>query len=134
MPAWQPNWNDVEFDFTGAEAAIAECRLAREVLETRDAVLAGPLVSARDQWRGAKRVEFDESEEALQRDVARLIEELRLAEQGLYADIARAHNEQAIRVRARAHWHEELLEEQAMERRRLEVAAQEKAATAAKAA
>lgn len=132
MPVWQPDWNDVEFDFAGAEAAIAECRRARECLQTRDAVLAAPLARAREQWRGAKRVTFDETERSLAREIAGLIEELRAVEQGLYADMARASNEQATRVRARAQWHNELREEQVMERRRLEVEAQEKAVAHAK--
>jgi hypothetical protein len=133
MPAWQPNWNDVTFDFAAAEAAIVECRLAREVLQTRDTVLSGPLAQAREQWRGAKRIEFDETEAALGRDVDRLIDELRDAEQSLYADIAQANNEQTVRVRARAKWFEELREEQALERRRDEIAAEARAAEAAKA-
>ena len=130
MPTWQPNWNDVEFDFAAAESAIVECRLARELLQRRDAVLSGPLAQAREQWRGRKRIEFDEREEVLRTDVAQLIEELQHAEESLYADIARAHNEQAIRVRARAQWHEELREEQELERRRQEIAAEARAAEA----
>jgi uncharacterized membrane protein YccC len=136
MPTWQPNWANVDFDFAGAEVAISECRMLRHVLEDRDPMLDAPLAIAREEWRGPKRIAFDEFEIELQRDVHRLIEELRSIEQRVSADITRANDEQVRRVRQRAQWSDELVAEQEAERRRVsalavEAAARQKSAEAA---
>jgi hypothetical protein len=119
MPTWQPNWSDVDFDFAGAEVAIAECQMLRRALENRDPILAGPLAKAREEWRGPKRIQFDELEKRLQKAAYQLIEDLRATEGRLSASIASANNEQVRRLRERAQWNEELHVEQEAERRRL---------------
>jgi hypothetical protein len=133
MPTWQPNWVDVQFDFAGADAAIAECRMLRHVFEDRDSVLAGPLALAREEWRGPKRALFDTAEAVVKKDVRELIEELRHMEERTAAAIASANNEQVVRVRQRAQWHGELKAEQEVDRRRLaaQVVADEARKTAA---
>jgi hypothetical protein len=107
MPTWQPDWTDVTFDFAGAHAAINECRLVRQVLQDRDVVLSVPLAVAREQWRGPKRVAFDDYEDALRRKVFELIDHLWAVEERLNADIARANDDQVRRILQRARWHEE---------------------------
>jgi hypothetical protein len=136
MPTWQPNWTDVDFDFVGAEVAISECRMLRHVLEDRDPMLDRPLAIAREEWRGPKRIAFDEYEAELRSDVHRLIEELRTIEQRIAAEITNASDEQVRRVRQRVQWRDETQAEQEAEQRRLaelgsEAAALQKAADAA---
>jgi hypothetical protein len=128
MPTWQPNWTDVDFDFAGAEVAIAECRMLRHVLEDRDPMLDPPLAIARAEWRGPKRIVFDEFEAELRRDVHRLIEELRTIEQRLATDITNASDEQVRRVRQRVQWRDEMQVEEEADRRRLAALASEAAA------
>jgi hypothetical protein len=127
MPTWQPNWFDVDFDFVGAEVAIVECQMLRRALENRDPILAIPLGKAREEWRGPKRIQFDELEARLQKATHQLIEDLRATEVRLSASIASANNEQVRRVRERAQWSDELRVELETERRRLAAQAVEEA-------
>ncbi len=116
MPTWQPNWTNVDFDFVGADEAISDCRSLRRLLEDREPVLARPVALAREEWRGSKRVLFDNAEAATQRDIQLLIEELRQMEQRTAAAISAANDEQVRRIRQRSQWYGELQIEQEAER------------------
>jgi PP-loop superfamily ATP-utilizing enzyme len=131
MPAWQPNWNDVVYDFEGAEDAIVRARACRRVLEDRPGTLAAALDAAREQWRGAKRVEFDLEEEHLARRNLELIDQLDLAERRVRLEIDEAHAEQARRVAERERFWQELREEEARAREAERVAAEAAARQAA---
>ena len=107
---WQPNWDDVRYDFVGAELAIAECRACRIVLEDREPALRVARTAARHEWRGEKRAEFDRTESALASRTHALIEDLWSIERRIANDINDAHSEQARRVRERQRWYAELEE------------------------
>ena len=47
MPSWQPNWEDVRFDYAGAEEAAQECDECAQFISGRHAVLGPPLAEAR---------------------------------------------------------------------------------------
>ena len=133
MPAWQPNWTDVAFDYFGAEDAIQRARQCRRVLEDRDMAFAGPLADARLEWRGNKRIAFDQEEERLTRRTHGLIDALSMAEQHVRSDIDEAHAEQGRRVAARERYSEEVRAEEALARAQADEAARVAAAVAAKA-
>lgn len=133
MPAWQPNWTDVAFDYYGAEDAIARARQCRRVLEDRDSAFAGPLAEARLEWCGKKRIAFDDEEERLTRQTHGLIDALVMAEHHVLADIDEAHAEQARRVAARERYYDEMRAEEALAKAQAEEAAKATAAAAAKA-
>ncbi len=133
MVAWQPNWNDVDFDFYGAEDGIDRARRCRRVLEDRDHVVALPLNEARREWRGTKRVAFDEEEDRLTRRTHALIDALAMAEYRVRVEIDEARGEQAQRVADRARYYEEVRAAEALARARAEEAARTAAEAAARA-
>ena len=107
MPSWQPIWENVNFDFIAAEAAIADCRACRRILDQRDAVLRGPLQRGLAEWRGRSRASFDAAERQLRNRTNALIDHLWQAEHRLARTIDDAHEEQAHRVRNRERWNQE---------------------------
>ena len=95
--------------------------------------MALPLNEARKEWRGPKRVAFDEEEDHLTRRTHALIDALAMAEYRVRVEIDEAHDEQARRVADRARYYEEVRAEEALARARVEEAAKAAAEAAARA-
>ena len=127
MPAWQPNWEDVRFDYTGAEEAAAECDGCAGFLRGRHAVLGPPMAEARVEWRGVHRQRFDDEMEAMDRDADLLTDELRMTAARIRAEADEARMEQHARELARERWYQEKAQEEAAERAREEAIAAEAA-------
>ena len=63
MPTWQPNWEDVRFDYAGAEAAAADCDGCAAFVAARNVTLGPVVAAARVEWRGHHRQRFDNETE-----------------------------------------------------------------------
>ena len=127
MPSWQPNWEDVRFDYAGAEEAAQDCDECAQFISGRHAVLGPPLAEARIEWRGAHRQRFDDETAALDRDADLLTDELRMTAARIRADAEEARIEQHRRALDRERWAEESAREAAAERARQEAEAAEAA-------
>ena len=127
MPSWQPNWEDVRFDYAGAEEAAQECDECAQFISGRHAVLGPPLAEARVEWRGVHRQRFDDETAALDRDADLLTDELRMTAAQIRAEAEEARIEQHRRELDRERWVEESAREAAAERARQEAEAAEAA-------
>lgn len=126
MPSWQPNWEDVRFDYPGAEQAAADCDGCAQFLAGRHAALRPPIDAARAQWRGLNRERFDDEATAIDHHAEGLADELRMTAARIRAQADEARAEQHRRMLDREHWFAELAREEAAEMLRL---AEETAAT-----
>lgn len=107
MPDWQPNWEDVQFDYTAADEAVAACRSAATLIEASLNVEVGRLPKVTQDWSGPAREDFNSGSQQIRtlrgqvhEDLLRLIRDLKAA-----ADYART--EQATRVADRERWRQE---------------------------
>jgi hypothetical protein len=118
LPAWQPIWADVMFDYGATDAAIAACEHGLVVMRDRDQLLASRRAMAITQWRGSHRKTFDGEWTHLEHlaDVAEA--ELREMIHRLTIAISSARQEQRSREHQRAEWHRQkaLEEEQARQK------------------
>ena len=60
MPNWQPNWQDVHWDYAAAQGAVSALRRAADLVDQRADERARAALQAIEQWRGRYRNEFDE--------------------------------------------------------------------------
>lgn len=130
MPSWQPNWDNVIFDYAAAEDAALECDSCARFIEDRHAVLDPAIEEARREWRGAHRERFDEDLLMLDREADLLAADLRLTAARIRASAEAARLEQRSRELAREQWNAEKQREDAA----AEAAALEASAEAARAA
>jgi uncharacterized protein YukE len=113
MPAWQPNWADVKFNFAEAEEAIGACRTALAVLHERHMVLAGPRQHATETWDGNARKTFDVQWAQLEGLAEHASNELLATMNRIKAEADAARREQAFRESERARWYREKAAEDA---------------------
>ena len=59
MPNWQPNWQDVRWDFAAAERAASELDRATDELDRTSATRREAAQRATAQWFGLYRTQFD---------------------------------------------------------------------------
>ncbi len=113
MPDWTPNWTDVAFDHAAAAAAAEQCdamalRL-REAAAERDRLA----VTARDEWTGRYRRDFDAAYAALRDDGTRIEADLRALAAAIRSASTAAAAEQRARVASRQQWNREQAAEEA---------------------
>jgi hypothetical protein len=107
MPNWQPNWQNVRWDYDAADQAVAALRRAAEELERTADERQRAAQRATTEWRGTHRATFDAYlREALNRARA-LATEYRDAARRIALASQRAHEEQRRRVAQRERWQQE---------------------------
>jgi hypothetical protein len=117
MPNWQPNWNNVRWDWGAANAASSALRHNAVRLDTtahQRGLVAG---EAQAQWRGRYRSEFDVALQGMLQGAYGLAAEMRDAASRIDRASQRAYDEQRHRERERERWRREKEEE---DRRRRE--------------
>jgi hypothetical protein len=107
MPNWQPNWENVTYDFAAADDAIADCRACIGFMEQREVVLGPPRRKATEQWRGRYREEFDRETLHLEGLANQVIHELHDSIRAISNETDAARNEQHRRVLERLRWEDE---------------------------
>src|SRR5881397_1573011 len=100
-PPWQPNWSNVHFDPALAQNAISSLlNTAAEVdAVSRERVRLAD--TAREQWQGRYRKEFDDRFGATTRTAAQLAADLRQAAANLQQAGMQAQQDQQARMYAR---------------------------------
>lgn len=104
MPSWQPNWEDVIFDYAAAEEAAHECDSCARFIDERHASLDPAIEEARREWRGVHRDRFDSDLMMLDREADLLAADLRLTAARIRASAEAARLEQRSREIAREQW------------------------------
>jgi hypothetical protein len=120
MPNWQPNWNDVNWNWAAANAAADALRRAAARLEDATTRRSLAAYAAQGEWRGNHRLKFDSD---LQKDLqgfSGLAAEMRLAAARIDAASAQARAEQNHRESERERWRREKADEERRERERQE--------------
>ncbi|MDQ6670026.1 MAG: hypothetical protein M3069_04655 [Chloroflexota bacterium] len=122
MPNWQPNWEDVRWNYAAADRAASELDQAAEAIDRTSTARGQASERATAQWRGAYRARFD----------AQLMDTLGSAWElaGTYRESAarirqasaRAREEQARREHERERWRQEKASEDAAARARRKAA------------
>lgn len=112
MPAWEPPWDDVTFDFGAAAHAERTLLESAAFLDDRHVALDAALVAARHDWQGPMRAAFDRAHERHERIAWLLVGELRITATRIAVAAQEARDEQARREAARRLWWEELAAEQ----------------------
>jgi uncharacterized protein YukE len=112
MPSWQPNWNNVTWDYGAANDAVRELRRAADLLdETRDQRRRAA-DKARQEWRGRYRDEFDRDLDEMLRRASELAEQMRNKARQIEDASNRARDQQRFRESERARWEAERREEE----------------------
>ena len=117
MPNWQPNWNDVRWDWGAANGAIFALRRAAAKLRDTWSERQRLAAVACQEWRGPFRDEFDVELRSMGKtglDLADLYEQ---EANEIAGASRRAESEQRHRVAERARWQREKEDE---DRRRRE--------------
>ena len=116
MPNWQPNWNNVRWNWGASDAAAHALRQAADRLDHGTGERQRLASQAQIDWRGRYRNEFDN-------DLARLVSrgrglaaELRQAADRVQSAANRAHDEQRHRESERRRWYREKEDEERRER------------------
>ena len=117
MPNWQPNWNNVRWDWGAADAAAAALRHAAGLLDGTAQERSGVPRDAQAEWRGLHRERFDGELTQILKRARDLAVECRAAADHIASASRRAHEEQRHRERERDRWRREKEDE---ERRRRE--------------
>lgn len=117
MPNWQPNWNNVRWDWGAANAASAALRRSADKLDMFAHERSQVAGAAQREWRGRYRLEFDQQLQAMLSRSSNLAAEMRHAAGRIDQASTRAWDEQRHRERERERWRREKDEE---DRRRRE--------------
>ncbi len=120
MPNWQPNWNDVRWDWGAASAAASSLRRAADKIEALTAQRQRAAAEAQREWRGRYREEFDEQLRTMLRRAQELAAEFRYMAHRIEQASQNAWAEQRRREAERRRWYQEKREEEERERRRRE--------------
>jgi hypothetical protein len=120
VPSWQPNWENVRWNYAAADRAASELERTADALDRTSSARSQVADRATAEWRGAYRVRFDQQ----------LLDTLGSAWQlaGSYRESAArirqasqwARDEQARRERDRERWRQEKAQEEAAARARRE--------------
>ena len=128
-PTWQPNWTDVHFDAGLAQAAISTLNQVADQLQATTAERRSLADTARRDWQGRYRHDFDERFEAGAQTADHLVADLRAAAQGVGAAMAHAAQAEQQRLADRQRW----LQQQADNKAKYDLAQQQAAQQAAQA-
>jgi hypothetical protein len=109
VPNWQPNWQDVRWNYAAADAAARQLDLTADELDSVTSARRQVAATATAEWRGTYRVRFE----------AQLSDTL-----GQEWDLSGTYREAAARVRQATQW---AREEQARRERERERWRREKA-------
>lgn len=107
MPDWTPNWSDVNFDHAAADRAATECDAVATRLRDSVGERQRLATTARDQWAGRYRDDFDTAFAARIGDSGRLEADLRALARRIREAAAAAGAEQARREGDRTRWRSE---------------------------
>jgi uncharacterized protein YukE len=112
MPNWQPNWNDVVWDYGAANEAIAALHKAAGQLESSVQERKVMAAAAQTEWRGRYRQEFDNDLARMIQQALRIADEYRAVANRIRAASAAAQDEQSHRVHERERWWREKRDEE----------------------
>ena len=113
MPNWQPNWQDVRWDFAAADRAASELERAADELDRTLATRNQSGQRATADWFGAYRDQFDAQLSGTQRTSQYLAGSFRAAAARIRQASLQASEEQARRLRERDRWRREKAQEDA---------------------
>ena len=116
MPNWQPNWENVVWDWGAANEAIAALNRAAGRLEESVGERQRIAGEAQYEWRGHYREEFDIDLADLVRRAQSLAAEFRSTAGRIASASEAARSEQNYRERERERWRREKQEEERRER------------------
>ena len=116
MPNWQPNWENVVWNWGAANDAVAALNRAAGTLENSTVERGNFASSAQREWRGRFREEFDVDLDRLEGRGMSLAAEYRALANRIAAASAAARAEQSRRERDRERWWQEKREEERRER------------------
>jgi uncharacterized protein YukE len=119
MPNWNPNWNDVRWNWSAADDARAALCHAADTLDSTANERSRAAAEAQAEWRGLHRDRFDVELAQMLRRGHDLANEYREAASRIARASQRAWEEQKHRERERERWRREKEEE---DRRREEEA------------
>ena len=114
MPNWQPNWQDVGWDHSAANEAIANLRHLADQLDQTAHERSRVAQDAQAEWRGRHRIEFDQLLKQMLKKSSALANEFRDAANRVAWASQRAHEEQQHRERERERWRREKEAEERM--------------------
>jgi uncharacterized protein YukE len=120
MPNWNPNWNNVIWDYGDANGAANELRRGANLLDETAARRKRAADVAQQEWRGRKREQFDRDLGEMLRRARELADQMRSRAQAIDDASQRVREEQRHRQRERERWYEEKKEEDRIERERRE--------------
>ena len=115
MPNWQPNWENVRWDWGAADEASGALRRAADKLDASVAERTSVAREAQAEWRGGYRDKFDVDLDHMVRRARDLANQYRQAAGRIASASRRAYEEQRHREHERERWHRE---EEDEERRR----------------
>jgi len=115
MPNWQPNWNNVIWNYGAANDAANELRRSADMLEDTAGRRKRAADVARQEWRGRYRDEFDRDLASMLDRAYRLAQQMREKARQIDQASQRAEAEQTRRVRDRDRWEAERREEKRRE-------------------
>jgi uncharacterized protein YukE len=116
MPDWQPNWEDVRWDYAAADNAARDLRRAADLIDHSTQERAGIAGEATAKWLGRRRREFDEHYRQLSRRAADLAAEYRRSAADIERRSREAYLEQKRRELARMRWHMEKTAEELLKK------------------
>jgi hypothetical protein len=118
MPNWQPNWNNVRWDWGASDAAAQALRQTADRLDQGTGDRQQLASQAQIDWRGRYRNEFDDELARLVSRARGLAAELRQAADRIQYAANRAYDEQRHRESERRRWNREREDEERREQER----------------
>ncbi len=113
MPSWTPNREDVRFDAALAAVAATECDEMAALLSTMASGMVGPASSARRDWTGRTRGDFEEGTGRIADEQRTTSSALTGLAEAIRAAAIAASAAQDSRVAQRARWQAEVDAERA---------------------
>jgi uncharacterized protein YukE len=107
MPNWQPNWQDVRWNFAASDEAIASLRQMAHSLTEVIGQVASAAARASEEWAGPKRDEFDIQLRSLKDEAHGLADCCEGAASQVVSSSERARQEQRRREEERRRWERE---------------------------
>lgn len=107
MPNWQPNWQDVRWNWAAADRAASELDRAADEIDRTSSARANSSERATAYWRGAFRSRFDAQLSDTLGSAWMLASSYRDAAARIRRASARERDEQNRRERDRTRWYQE---------------------------
>ena len=118
MPNWQPNWNDVVWNWGASDGAASALRHSADMLDQTSDERKYRSRAATAEWRGEYRDRFDQELAQILRRAHDLASEYRGVADRIVNAAQRARAEQRHREEERARWWRQKRAEEAARRRR----------------